>query len=389
MPSSLIVTVEKILDIQPIPGADRIVLATVKGWKSIIGKDQFKVGDLCVYIPIDSVLPDKLIEEQNLTFLKGKNRVRTLKLKGVISQGLILPITILELQRHNRLEGDNVAIELGITKYEVTQKAIVGPKKEYIRDYWIKYLAKEITLRRFVAKSVGIIKTRLKKPKLTNTEFKKYTDIENIKHFPVEFEEGEEVIITEKIHGTNFRASNCPVKQTFLSRLLRKSTHEFCYGSHNVQKTVLSGNGFYGEDVYGQISKKYNLKDILPKGYQIFGEIYGPKIQKLTYGKDEIDVVFFDLMIDGKYVDWQIFKDFCELANLPTVPILFKGEYYKSLLNYTEGPTILGKGCHIREGAVIKPLTEKYSNKCGRKILKSISSEYLLTKDEDNEEFSH
>ena len=102
--SKLIVTIEKILDIQPIPNADRIVLATVKGWQSIIGKDQFKVGDLCVYIPIDAVIPDELIEAQQLTYLQGKNRLRTLKLKGTISQGLILSTSILQPSRHNRLE---------------------------------------------------------------------------------------------------------------------------------------------------------------------------------------------------------------------------------------------------------------------------------------------
>lgn len=391
--SKLLVTIEKIIDIQPIIGADRIVLATVKGWQSIIQKDTFKIGDLCVYIPIDAVLPEKLIEEQQLTFLKNGARVRTLKLRGVISQGLILPISILNNNvssfHVNIKEGQDVANLLGITKYEVAQKSMGTPKKESIKEQWQKYQDKEITLRRFLAKSFGIIKTRLRKPKLTNSDFKVYTDIQNIKNYPTVFKRGECVVCTEKIHGTNFRVGKCPIKQTFLNKLLRKSGYEFCYGSHRVQKTALSGNGFYGEDVYGIIAKKYNLAEILPNGYILYGEIYGPQIQKLTYGVSEIDVVFFDLQIDGKYVGWNIFKDFCELAKLPIVPLVSIGNFSLTMLNDTEGKTILGKGCHIREGIIVKPVEETYDNKCGRKILKSINPEYLLKNEDDNTEFAH
>ena len=125
----------------------------------------------------------------------------------------------------------------------------------------------------------------------------------------------------------------------------------------------------------------------------MFGEVYGgnPKIQNLTYDKpDSLDVVFFDLMIDGKYVDFKIFKDFCLKNNLPIVPILYIGPFSKEVLQkYTEGLTNIGKGVHITEGCIVKPIVESYSNHCGRKVLKSINPEYLLTKDEDNEHFAH
>ena len=249
-------------------------------------------------------------------------------------------------------------------------------------------------MRRFVAKSVGIIRDRLRKPKLTNADFKIYTDINNVKHYPSIFEKGEQVIVTEKIHGTNFRAGKCPVKPTFLNKLLRKSGYEFCYGSHRVQKTALSGKGFYGEDVYGEIAKRYSLADILPNGYTLYGEIYGPKIQKLVYGVKQIDVVFFDLQIDGKYQDYEIFLKFCNDHKLPITPTIYIGEYVPEVMKQTEGKSLLAYDNnkdenHIREGIVIKPIKEVCDSHLGRKILKSISTEYLLTKDEDNEEFSH
>lgn len=389
--SKLLVTIEKIIDIQPIIGADRIVLATVKGWNSIIGKDTFKVGDKCIFIPIDAVIPDKLIEEQKLEYLRGNNRIRTIKLKGTISQGLILPLSILDKYSSNQYvntnEGSDVSKILNITKYEPPVKNL-GTKKEYIKDYWAKYLAKEITLRHFVAKSVGIIKTYLKRPKLTNPEFKVYTDINNVKHYPNVFEEGELVVINEKIHGTSFRAGYVPIKQTLLNKLFNKGTHEFVYGSHNVQKTCLSGKGFYEQDVYGQIAELYKLADILPKGYVLYGEIYGKKIQELTYGMEGINVVFFDLKKDDKYVDYMEFYEFCVSRNLPIVPMLYFGIYNKNLLKiHTDEKTTLGNNLEqIREGCVIKPQQEKFNNSCGRKILKSISADYLLKRKVENPE---
>jgi hypothetical protein len=130
----------------------------------------------------------------------------------------------------------------------------------------------------------------------------------------------------------------------------------------------------------------------------LYGEIYGPKIQELTYGVNELSVVFFDLTFEGKYVDWDIFVKFCEARGFPIVPVLFRGKYSEGILRLsTDGKTVLGKGCHIREGAVIKPAQEAFNNQCGRKILKSVSADYLLTKKQenpeeyvdDNPEFSH
>lgn len=396
--SKLIVEICKIDKIETLEKADKLEMATIKGWQCLVGKGQHKEGELIIFVPPDSVVPPEQAERLKLDFLKENGRVRTIKLRGYISQGLVLPLSILPANRDNRLEGDDVAIELGITKYEVERKAAGEQKKETIAEHWAKYRAKEITLRRFVAKTVDILHRRFSPIKLTNPRFKAYTDINNVKHYPAEFEEGELVILTEKIHGTNFRAGTVLKDQSFLDKLLKKENYEFVYGSHHVQKTVLSGKGWYGEDVYGRIAKKYELKEILPPGYTIFGEIYGPKIQELTYGVDEIDCVFFDLKKDGEYVGLGDFLRFCIDRNLPMAPCVYCGPYFKELLKHeTDGKTILGKGAHIREGVVLKSHVERYSNRCGRRILKSISADYLLTKKsekpeefvDDNAEFSH
>lgn len=85
--------IEKIVDIKPISGADQIEMCQVLGWECVIAKkDNFKVGDLVVYIEVDSIVPEK----PEFEFLRDRKfRVKTIKLRKQISQGLVLPLSIL------------------------------------------------------------------------------------------------------------------------------------------------------------------------------------------------------------------------------------------------------------------------------------------------------
>lgn len=86
-------TIEVIKDLRPIEGADAIEVATVRGWQVVVKKGEFSIGDLCVYCEIDSVLPPR----PEFAFLeKVKYRIRTIRLRGCISQGIIFPMSILE-----------------------------------------------------------------------------------------------------------------------------------------------------------------------------------------------------------------------------------------------------------------------------------------------------
>jgi len=378
--SSLIVDVAKIAKIEPHPNADRLRIATVKGWKCIIGLSDFNEGDLIVFIPPESVLPDELIAKYKLDFVKKGGRVRTVKLRGFISQGLCLPVP----EGKNWKEGKNVAEEMGIKKYEPPTR---GGR-------------------------YGFNAGRMVSKKKLNPLFDKYTDIENIKNFNTVFEEGEMVVITEKIHGTNFRAGRLPVYPKsfwgWVKKYIFRQNYEFCYGSHNVQKKPFSKNkGYYGEDVYGQIAKRYKLADIIPNDYIVYGEIYGKKIQELEYGMDDIDLVVFDIKYKGKYLNWEDVIKFCEERKLPVVPVLYIGKYSEEIKDfytqtkvnfdveamqffgiqgcyYVSGKSVLAKSKgldnQISEGCVIKPLEEVNNARVGRKILKSINDEYLLTK---------
>jgi len=124
-------TIRRISDIQPIPGADNIEVATVDGWKVVVKKDEYDIGDVCVYLEIDSWVPHTLApfltaagkEPKEYKGIKGQ-RLRTVKLRGQISQGLILPVSVLKSSLSKGIanqwanEDQDVSQELGVIKYD-------------------------------------------------------------------------------------------------------------------------------------------------------------------------------------------------------------------------------------------------------------------------------
>jgi RNA ligase (TIGR02306 family) len=353
--SSLIVEVCSIDEILPIEGADRIVTARIKGWYSIVGKDQFKVGDTCVFLPPDSLVSDTLIEKYNLTYLKNGNRVRPLKLKKFVSQGLVLT------NDENLPVGTDVRERYGIGKWE----PVVG-----------------------VQSNKG---NKKKKVKSANPSFHKYTDLENIRHFDNVFLENEQVVIHEKIHGTNFRCGRLKrqIRDNFFLKIWDKlmikffGEYEFVYGTRNVQLETENQENFYEGNIYLDAVKKYKLDIYCPADTIIYGEVFGKGVQDLEYGlTDRTDLVVFDVKVNDKYLSYFDLVGFCMAHALNMPPELYCGPYSKDiLLANTKGESILAKHygvSQMREGAVIRPIEEVIHPRTGRKILKSISEEYLV-----------
>jgi RNA ligase (TIGR02306 family) len=109
-------SIENIQSIEPHPYADRLEIATVLCWQAIVRKGDFKTGDRCVFIVIDTILPDAPWSE----FLKDGDkpiRLRTIKLRGVYSQGLVLPVSVLPEHVRGWQVGADVGGELGVKKY--------------------------------------------------------------------------------------------------------------------------------------------------------------------------------------------------------------------------------------------------------------------------------
>jgi len=356
--SSLIVEVCKIESIEKHPNADRLSIVKIKDWHCIVGLDQYKVNDLVIFVPPDCIIPDDIIDKYNLEYLKHNGRTSTVKLRGYISQGLVL-----DLPEGKWKVGDNAVDKLGITKYEPP-----------VSNYSVRG-ASQVSKKRI------------------NPNFHKYTNIEDINNFNNIFSEEDEIVITEKIHGANFRAGlleidirdNTPffdkISMLFRKYILRQK-YEFVYGSHNVQITNHSNRkSFYGEDVWGAIAKKYNMKDILIPDMIIYGEVFGEGIQDLTYGVKGHDLIIFDVKYQDKYWDWEQVKSFCNVSNLKYVPELYVGNYSDNIVKECTGGKSIIAPDQIREGCVTKTLLEENHPRIGRKILKSRSVEYLTRKD--------
>ena len=106
-------SIQKIKKLDPIPGADAIERTTVLGWQLVVKKSEFNEGDLCVYVEIDALLPNKPVFE----FMKARGmRIRTIRLRGQISQGICFPLSILPISIHI-IEGLGVTEEFEIEKY--------------------------------------------------------------------------------------------------------------------------------------------------------------------------------------------------------------------------------------------------------------------------------
>lgn len=376
------------------PAADRLDCVTFNDydWVVISGRvedvsgsfvPRYTPGDRVIYIPIDAVLPPELecyLFPPESKIKLEKSRVRTLKLRGCISQGMSVDITD-QLSRiypklANAKLGDDVTEILGITKYEPPISEIP-------------------------TKLQGSQTPRLK----ANPLFTEYNDIKNFKYFANIFE-GEDVYVSEKLHGTSARYANLPrrIRKDFSSitgtlktilelikhRLGLLPTHEFCFGSRRVQlqQKPKEYKGFYDENVYAIVAQKEQLASKLPPGYSLYGEIVGCGIQKnYTYGCAPGEYKFYAYDVkgpDGKFLPFDEFVDFCSERNISAVPVLYVGRWNREHIDSLRfGDSTIG-GQKIREGVVVKSHYESISPLIGRKVLKWVSDDYLL---KDNSDF--
>ena len=365
--------VAKIDVIMNIVGADNIEQARIGGWDCIIKKGEYNVGDLVVVATTDAVIPQDLSDKMNVTnYLRKGQRVRTVKLRGVYSECLIIPITY--IQGVKRVEGADVMEMLGIFKYEPPAKQITLASGRKIRYH-------------------------------ENPNFLVYYKFPNQKNVPDMFNEEDYVQITRKIHGTNARYGIVKKKKLSFWDKVKKFIgiggdwidYEYVYGSHNVEKGSDS-QGFYSTDVWREIADKYDIKNKLwelvktykisdiGSGIVLYGEIYGAGIQKgYDYGLNEIKFVGFDVMENGEYLTTTGARILItHQMELPHAEELYVGKWSKEVQDkYVFNNFITGtKVPH--EGIVVKSITGERS-----KVSKVINPEYLIFGEKNNIGDSH
>ena len=260
------IVVQKIDRIEPHENADRLEVAftDIYDWPVIISKDSMKVGDKVIHFPVDCVISLELGEILlGGSRLKLKNgRIRAAKIRGIVSYGIL-------------------------ASYDKLNKLLSIPENS--RDLmgileWKKYEPPKRKDKNITGKKQG-----KKSWKRDNRNFDKYMNMNHLQNCRGIFDDY--VFITEKLHGTSFRAGW--VKRdvvTFWDKLKlyigsffnKDYEWEFVWGSRNVQKQTAKGSGFYEEDVWTKMVTKYNLKNKIPKNTVIYGEIVGPGIQKNT-----------------------------------------------------------------------------------------------------------
>lgn len=401
--------------------AHSLDIATVYGFNVVAGRDQYKPGDAAYFIPIDSVLnptleailfPPEIKDAEGKVIQVGSKlrlthrRIKQTRIRGFASQGLLIGqdtvdkyTTMIGASKIVPVLEQDYALALDVEKYEppAPNYQVASPGK--LRD----------------------------KP-LENTLFHKYNGLENIKWFPDLFKEGEEVVIQEKLHGTNARYGVLPAKTPTLVDLKRLYTnytallkqgpgfrmqntritvmaalsmvkrkalgvfgllpkYEHCYGSNMVELTHRSGfTGYYGTNVYETVFAKEQADVKVRPGETIYGEIIGEGIQKgYSYGCKEHTFVLFDVKVlqdDGtfKWLNPEEVELYAADRGFKFVPVLYTGAFDKATAYaLTQGNSAFCPQQKEREGIVIKSAKGYNDINCAtnKRALKWISEDYL------------
>lgn len=357
----------RISEIYPIEGADNIELAQVLGWKVIVKKSEFKIGDLCVFFEIDSKLPEADWSE----FMRAKDfRVKTMKLNkfNVISQGLALPIKNFLTLPIPEKELIDLTDELGVTYYEVEdniRKADVlldniKFKKKRIWKFLMKY--------NWFRKILFYFLSRKDKQEMFPAFISK-TDEERIENQPFRLKDNiTQYVMTEKLDGTS-----C----TYGMKRIKKNKFKFfvCSRNKNIQKDETS--------IYWQLNEKYKIENVLrtyleesPNENWVYiqGEGLSPKVQGNRYKLQEPDLYLFNLVTssNGRYSSYDG-KSFAEKNKMKWVPILGVSVLSSDMEDVKQqavGKSVLNENT-IREGIVYRTLD-------GKDSFKNVSRDYLL-----------
>jgi len=327
-------SIQEVLDVQPIQDADKIERLKVLGWDLVARKGEFKKGDLCLYIEIDSVIPLSWINENAKA--EDRHHLRTVKMKGQISQGLALPIypKFPELSNVNLVNGLDVTELLGVTKWEPIIDVVSNPNA---KGSFPSFIPKTDEVR------IQTIPTFLQRWK------------------------DEPFYVTEKVDGTSL---------TFY-----KYQGVFGVCSRN-QELVCNEDSFQWKMAW-----KYHLEDRLLEGLALQGECIGPKIGGNKYKLTDYQMHFFSLydIPNHRYLSLDAMKSICNQLELPMVPII-NDQYYldqtvDEILEYAHGFSVVNSNISVlREGIVVRAIDGTLTDSAcdGRLSFKAVDPQFLL-----------
>jgi len=327
-----LVSIQRIDRIDAIAGADQIVKARVMGWDVVVKKGELAAGDLCVFFEIDSLLPDGAPWAE---FMRPRGfRLKTARLRGVLSQGLALPVSILSGEIPEI--GTDVRERLGVVKYEppVSLASDVAgafpagvPKTDEIR----------------LQSALGVL--------------------DEIR--------GLSFAVTTKLDGTS---------TTF--HVDADGVLSACSRNWSLAKS---------DSAPWKIAERHRLAEVIPREMAVQGELCGPGIQKNRLGLSQVEWFVFDAydVRGGKHLDHRELAAFCSERSLRTVPCeaIVEGEaaagFDHTLTHWLTRTAGKYEGTKNRkEGIVVRPLSWRWSHTLGARLsFKVIDNDFLL-KDE-------
>jgi RNA ligase (TIGR02306 family) len=381
-------TVTRIDDIVPFPDKkiDRLELARIGGWYTFVTKGKYKKGDMCLYLPPETVIPYPL--EQfwlgGSKFTLKNGRVRAITFKGVVSYGLLVGMP--EVEKACLLAGvsptlkdTDLVLALGIRKYEPPEEGAPSPRTDKERNR-----------------------------KNEHPDFKEYPSTKHLKNCMSDLEEGEIISVSEKIHGSSVRLGwVASLRNSWLLKIWDMillflgftvpKTWEYVYGSRRVQLSYKDKGyrNYYADGntcIYKHVAEKYKNKVGL--GDIVYGEIYGSTfggspIQKgYTYGCFKWpEFVAYDVKKDGVFLSPKDFQEYCDVRGIPRVPVLYEGPFSLELVEkLAQGHSVLYPEQLIKEGVVVRTIKERYGYS-GRVSLKVINPAYYTQDPEEQTEW--
>ena len=391
-------------EIMPIDGYDRVELARVGGWHVIVQKGQFKVGDPAIYFEVDSKVPS---DRECFAFLaKRKYKIKTIKMCGVISQGLLMHAE--DFGWSNELDADGhpfiwertdhyaqhwpdnesrfLTKKLGVTHIEDEDnkpaqnvdkyKAMAQRRPNIFKQKWARWMMRREWGRKLMFALFGRKKKKSETAFPTKFPYVHKSDEERIENMPFLLKDKQPWIKTQKIDGTS---------STYILARGRFGKLEKYVCSRNVRQLTPSQKTYHKdieENVYWMMAEKYHIFDFLEKYlYEnkldyvcLQGETAGPSLQGNPHKFKEICFFGYNFIrSDSGRMNSIEAAQICQSAGIPWVPIADSNyilpDDMETLKLDADGPCIVGEG--MREGWVCRSYDGKLS-------FKNVSREYLL-----------
>jgi len=347
--------------IEPIPGYDRVEHALIGGWRVIVQKDQFKVGDPAIYFEIDSKVPK---DRECFSFLEKRNyKVKTLKMCKTISQGLLMhasdfgwkayrgmdppfdePACIIDDKNHCYYVDDEsrfLTSILGVTYADDEDNARKAPSVDkykkmaqrhpnIFKKSWARWMMKREWGRKLMFMFFG----KKKDKKNGWPSWVSKTDEERVQNMPWILNDTGSWVITEKIDGSS---------TTFTMKRGKRGKNEFYVCSRNVCFDSVDKPCYYDTNIYWEMAQKYDMYNVLSKFLEehpdiewvtIQGETFGNGIQKRDYSMTEHDFRAFNLITPnkGRWGTMEMYNTlFTAKYRIPCVPVINKDFHFDSL----------------------------------------------------------